>query len=52
MNRLIGPQWLGKILYPDRFPEYLAAETRAFYGRIYRVTPSDAQVARVLAAPE
>lgn len=52
VNRLIGLQWLGQILYPDRFPEDLAAETRAFYGRIYRVTPSDAQVARVLAAPE
>lgn len=51
VNRLIGLLWLGKLLYPDRFPEDLAAETRAFYGRIYRVTPSDAQVARLLASP-
>ena len=49
VNRLIGLLWLGKVLYPDRFPEDLAAETRAFYGRMYRVAPTDAQIARLLA---
>lgn len=51
VNRLIGLLWLGKVLYPDRFSEDLAAETRAFYGRFYHVTPSEAQVAGLLATP-
>ncbi len=48
VNRLIGLWWLAKILYPDLFPEDLVAKTRDFYGRFYHVTPSDAQIARVL----
>lgn len=49
VNRLIGLIWLGKLLYPDLFPEDLTAETRAFYELFYHVTPSDEQIARVLA---
>jgi iron complex transport system substrate-binding protein len=49
VNRLIGLQWLGAILYPDLFPENLAALTRDFYTRFYHVTPTDAQIAHVLA---
>jgi len=49
VNRLIGLQWLAKILYPDLFPEDLRALTRDFYARFYHVTPSDAQIDRVLA---
>ena len=49
VNRLIGLWWLAKILYPDVFPEDLRALTRDFYTRFYHVTPSDAQVDRVLA---
>jgi iron complex transport system substrate-binding protein len=49
VNRLIGLWWLGKILYPDLFPEDLRAQTREFYTRFYHVTPSDAQIDRVLA---
>jgi iron complex transport system substrate-binding protein len=49
VNRLIGLRWLGKILYPDLFPEDLEAQTREFYTRFYHVTPSDAQIVRVLA---
>ncbi len=49
VNRLIGLQWLAKILYPDLFPEDLKAQTREFYTRFYHVTPSDAQIDRVLA---
>jgi iron complex transport system substrate-binding protein len=48
VNRLIGLWWLAKILYPDLFPEDLAAKARDFYGRFYHVTPSEAQIARVL----
>lgn len=49
VNRLIGLWWLAKILYPGRFPEDLAALTREFYTMFYHVTPSDAQIAHVLA---
>jgi iron complex transport system substrate-binding protein len=48
VNRLIGLRWLGKILYPERFPEDLNAITRDFYKRFYHVDLSDAQLARVL----
>jgi iron complex transport system substrate-binding protein len=49
VNRLIGLWWLGKILYPDLFPEDLRTLTREFYTRFYHITPSDAQIDRVLA---
>jgi iron complex transport system substrate-binding protein len=49
VNRLIGLWWLGKILYPELFPEDLRTLTREFYTRFYHVTPDDAQIDRVLA---
>jgi iron complex transport system substrate-binding protein len=49
VNRLIGLWWLAKILYPDLFAEDLRSLTRDFYARFYHVTPSDAQIDRVLA---
>jgi iron complex transport system substrate-binding protein len=49
VNRLIGLWWLAKILYPDKFPEDLRPLTRDFYRQFYHVTPSDAQIQRVLA---
>jgi iron complex transport system substrate-binding protein len=48
-NRLIGLWWLGKLLYPDRFKEDLPELTRDFFERFYHVTPSEAQIAQVLA---
>lgn len=48
VNRFIGLWWLGKILYPQRFPEDMRAITRDFYKRFYHVTLTDAQIARVL----
>lgn len=47
-NRLIGLWWLARILYPDRFPEDIAALTRTFYKQFYHVDLSDTQIARVL----
>ena len=49
VNRLIGLWWVGKMVYPDRFPEDLRLLTRDFYQRFYQVALSDAQVTRVLA---
>lgn len=49
VNRLIGLWWLAKILYPERFPEDLSKLTRDFYTLFYHRTPSDEQIANVLA---
>jgi iron complex transport system substrate-binding protein len=48
VNRLIGLWWLAKILYPDHFDEDMRALTRDFYSLFYHVTPSDADLDRVL----
>jgi iron complex transport system substrate-binding protein len=48
VNRLIGLWWLAKILYPRQFDEDMRALTRDFYSRFYHVTPSDADIRRVL----
>ena len=49
VNRLIGVRWLAKILYPSLFSDDLRALTRDFCARFYHVTPSEAQIDRVLA---
>ncbi|MDR3421734.1 MAG: ABC transporter substrate-binding protein [Xanthobacteraceae bacterium] len=49
VNRLIGLWWLAKIFYPDRFPEDINALARHFYTVFYHVTPTAAQIGRVLA---
>jgi iron complex transport system substrate-binding protein len=49
VNRLIGLWWLGKILYPDRFPEDMHALARDFYTKFYHRTPTDAAIDQVLA---
>ena len=48
VNRLIGLWWLGKIFYPDRFPEDIKTLARFFYTMFYHVTPTAAQIDRVL----
>ena len=49
VNRLIGLWWLAKIFYPDKFPEDIKTLARDFYTAFYHVTPSPAQIDRVLA---
>ncbi|TKW78398.1 MAG: iron ABC transporter substrate-binding protein [Bradyrhizobium icense] len=49
VNRLIGLPWLAQIFYPDHFKEDMRTLTRDFYTRFYHVTPSDADLDRVLA---
>lgn len=49
VNRLPGLWWLGKVVFPQLFPEDLGGITREFYRRFYGVSLTDAQVARVLA---
>jgi iron complex transport system substrate-binding protein len=50
VNRLIGLWWLGKVLYPSRFPEDLRPITGEFFQRFYHMTPTDAQIGRFLGA--
>ena len=49
VNRLIGLWWLAKILYPGKFPEDLTKLTRDFYMMFYHRTPTNEQIAQVLA---
>lgn len=48
VNRLIGLRWLGKVLYPEQFPEDLTDTVRAFYTRFYHVDPGEDAVRRLL----
>lgn len=49
LNRLLGLYWLGKVVYPERFPESLRPHVRDFYTRAYHQTPSAAQMDHLLA---
>jgi iron complex transport system substrate-binding protein len=48
VNRLIGLKWLGRILYPQQFPEGLREETRRFYGLFYHQPPDERQLDALL----
>jgi iron complex transport system substrate-binding protein len=50
VNRLIGLKWLGRVLYPDLFPEDLRAEARAFYELFYHRAPDERQLDTLLGA--
>lgn len=49
INRLVGMRWLGRILYPEVFPEDLRPHVREFYARLYHQAPSDAQLDALIA---
>jgi iron complex transport system substrate-binding protein len=48
VNRLIGLKWLGRVLYPEAFPEDLRAETRNFYQLFYHRAPDERQLNELL----
>jgi len=48
VNRMIGLWWLAKLLYPGDFPEEIRPLAREFHTLFYQVTPSEAQLDRVL----
>ena len=52
VNRLIGLRWLGRIFYPEQFPESLREETRAFYTLFYHQAPTEAQLDSLLSGLE
>ncbi|WP_332698077.1 iron ABC transporter substrate-binding protein [Bosea sp. (in: a-proteobacteria)] len=48
VNRMIGLWWLARLLYPGQFPEEIRPLAREFHTLFYQVTPSEAQLDRVL----
>ncbi len=48
-NRLLGLRWLGKMLYPELFPEDLREEARRFHALFYHREPDDRQLDALLA---
>jgi len=50
LNRLLGVQWLARILHPDLFPEPLAPRVKAFHALYYHREPTDVQVRTLLEA--
>lgn len=52
INRLVGMRWLGRILYPDAFPEDLRPVVRDFYLRLYHRTPSEPELDALIATAE
>jgi hypothetical protein len=48
IDRLLGVQWLAKLLYPHAFPEPLAPRVKAFHKLFYHPEPTDAQVSALL----
>ena len=50
LNRLLGLQWLARILHPRLFPEPLGPRIRAFHALYYHRETSDAQIRALLEA--
>jgi len=48
LNRLLGVQWLVRILHPRLFPEPLGPRVAEFHTRYYHRTPTDTQVRTLL----
>ncbi len=50
LNRLLGLEWLVRILHPKVFTEPLGPRIKEFHTRFYHRTPTDAQVESLLRA--
>ncbi len=48
LNRMLGVEWLVRILHPQAFPEPLGPRIVDFHRRFYHHVPTDAQVASLL----
>lgn len=51
-NRLIGLRWLGKVLYPEQFPEPLGPIVSDYFETFYHRRPDEAQLAQLLRTAE
>jgi iron complex transport system substrate-binding protein len=50
LNRMLGVEWLVRILHPAAFPEPLGPRLREFHRLFYHRTPTDEQVAVLIRA--
>lgn len=48
LNRLLGVEWLARVLHPKLFPEPLGPRVKAFHALYYHREPTDAQVRALL----
>jgi iron complex transport system substrate-binding protein len=48
----LGLRWLGRVLYPDLFPEPLGPVVAAFFEMFYHRRPSDAEIAPFVRSSE
>ncbi len=48
LNRILGLEWLVRILHPEAFPEPLGPRIADFHRRFYHRDPTDAQIAALL----
>ena len=48
LNRLMGLQWLGRLLFPGRYSDDIRSATRDFYRQFYQVDLGDAELSRLL----
>ena len=51
LNRLLGVQWLGSVLYPETFTYDMVARTKEFYSLFYRCDLTDSEAGGLLAQP-
>jgi len=51
LNRLIGLQWLARLLFPDRFSGDIRDVARAFYREFYQVDLGAPEIDRLLQGP-
>lgn len=49
LNRMIGLMWVAKLFYPELFPRDLRDTAREFYTLFYHVTPTDADLDKLIA---
>jgi iron complex transport system substrate-binding protein len=52
VNRLLGLRWLGRVLYPERFPEPLGPVISTFMERFYHRIPTPDQIDRFVRTAE
>jgi len=48
LNRLIGLQWLGRLLFPGRYSDDMRSVAREFYRQFYQVELGEAELNRLL----
>jgi iron complex transport system substrate-binding protein len=48
LNRLVGLQWLGRLLFPGRFSDDIRDVARRFYRQFYQVDLSAAELDKLL----